>query len=116
MDRTSQFQNLLFAWRIKITINYIINLAAGFSSAGILLEKKILVCGTIRENLGLPTLLIGKSKNFQRGQMTVRKGSIVLLAWKDKRLEHMISIIHDTSMISSGKRNKIIQMMRNTMQ
>ncbi|XP_055944310.1 piggyBac transposable element-derived protein 2-like [Argiope bruennichi] len=55
------------------------------STASILLENKIRVCGTIRENRGLPKLLIEKSKNLQRRQMTfLRKGPILLLTWKDK--------------------------------
>ncbi|GBN06184.1 PiggyBac transposable element-derived protein 4 [Araneus ventricosus] len=77
------------------------------STASILLENKIRVCGTIRENRGLPKLLIEKSKNLQRRQMTfLRKGPILLLTWKDKRLVRMISTIHDASMITIGNRNK----------
>ncbi|KAF8784272.1 PiggyBac transposable element-derived protein like [Argiope bruennichi] len=77
------------------------------STASILLQNKIRVCGTIRENRGLPKLLIEKSKNLQRRQMTfLRKGPILLLTRKDKRLVRMISTIHDASMITTGNRNK----------
>lgn len=73
----------------------------------ILLKTKTLVCGTIRENGGLPKILIEKSKNLQRGQMTfVRKGPIAFITWKDKRLVRMISTIHDASMKSTGKRKR----------
>lgn len=40
------------------------------STARILLEKKTLACGTIRENRGLQKALIKESKNLWRGQMT----------------------------------------------
>ena len=36
----------------------------------------------------------------------VRKGSILLFTWKDKRLVRMISTIHDASMISTGKKKR----------
>lgn len=77
------------------------------STAEILLKNKTLVCGTIRENRGLPKVLIEKSKNLQRGEMTfVRKGPILFITWKDKRLVRMISTIHDASMKSTGKRKR----------
>ena len=53
----------------------------------ILLKNKTRVCGTIRENHGLPNQLKEKSKNLQRGEMTfLWKGEVILLIWKDKRL------------------------------
>lgn len=79
------------------------------STAEILLRKKTLVCGTIRENRGLPKILIEKCKSLHRGEMTfLRKGPVILIAWKDKRIVRMISTIHDASMKSSGNRKKII--------
>lgn len=57
------------------------------STAELLLRKKTLLCGTIRENRGLPKILIEKSKSLHRGEMTfLRKGPVILIAWKDKRI------------------------------
>lgn len=65
------------------------------------------MCDTIRENRGLPEVLIEKSKNLHRGEMTfLRKGRVMLIAWKDKRIVRMISTIHDASMKSSENRKK----------
>lgn len=86
---------------------YVDNYYNSVSTAEILLEKKTLVCGTIRENRGLPKVLKEKSKCLQRGEMTfLRKGLIVLIIWKDKRLVRMISTIHDASMKATGKRKR----------
>ena len=71
------------------------------STSEILLKNKTRVCGTIRENRGLSNQLKEKSKYLQRGEMTfLRKGEVTLLIWKDKRLVHMGTTIHDTSIAS----------------
>lgn len=65
------------------------------------------MCGAIRENRSLSKVLIEKSKSLRRREMTfLRKGPVVLIACKDKRIVRMISTIHDTSVKSSGKREK----------
>ncbi|KAI4475939.1 hypothetical protein M0802_014972 [Mischocyttarus mexicanus] len=47
------------------------------STAELLFRKKTLVCGTIRENRGLPKVLLDKSKSLHRGEMTfLRKGPV----------------------------------------
>ncbi|KAI4473399.1 hypothetical protein M0802_016134, partial [Mischocyttarus mexicanus] len=67
-------------------------------------QEKTLVCGTIRKNHGLPKVLLEKSKSLHRGEMTfLRKGPVVFIAWKDKRI---VSTIYDASMNSSGNRKK----------
>ncbi|KAI4472242.1 hypothetical protein M0802_017020 [Mischocyttarus mexicanus] len=77
------------------------------STAELLIRKKTLVCGNIRENRGLPKVLLEKSKSLHRGEMTfLRKGPVVLIAWKDKRIVRMVSTIHDALMKSSGNRKK----------
>ncbi|KAL6420058.1 hypothetical protein ACFW04_011915 [Cataglyphis niger] len=40
------------------------------STAELLFRRKTLVCGTIRENRGLPKVLLEKSKSLHRGEMT----------------------------------------------
>ncbi|KAI4476035.1 hypothetical protein M0802_014946 [Mischocyttarus mexicanus] len=87
------------------------------STAELLLKRKTLVCGTIRENRGLPKVLLEKCKSLRRGEMTfLRKEPVVLIAWKDKRIVRMISTIHDALMKPTGnrKRNYIDDTMKPT--
>ena len=77
------------------------------STSEILLKNKTRVCGTIRENCGLPNQLKEKSKNLQRGEMTsLRKGEVILLIRKGKRLVRMVTTIHDASIASTGKEDR----------
>ncbi|TEA37041.1 hypothetical protein DBR06_SOUSAS210197, partial [Sousa chinensis] len=77
------------------------------STSEILLKNKTRVCGTIRENHGLPNQLKLKSKNLQRGEMTfLQKGEVILLIWKDKRLVCMVATIHDASIAPTGKEDR----------
>ena len=77
------------------------------STSEILLKNKTRVCGTIRENHGLPNQLKLKSKNLQRGEMTfLQKGEMILLIWKDKRLVCMVATIHDASIAPTGKEDR----------
>ncbi|KAI4474804.1 hypothetical protein M0802_015435, partial [Mischocyttarus mexicanus] len=77
------------------------------STAELLIRKKTLVCGIIRKNCGLPKVLLEKSKSLHRGEMTfLRKGPVVFIAWTDKRIVRMVSIIHDALKKSSGNRKK----------
>ncbi|TKC40279.1 hypothetical protein EI555_018773, partial [Monodon monoceros] len=56
---------------------------------------------------GLPNQLKEKSKNLQRGEMTfLRKGEVILLIWKDKRLVRVVTAIHDASITSTGKEDR----------
>ena len=73
------------------------------STSEILLKNKSRVCGTI-ENHGLPNQLREKSKNLQRGErIFLQKGEVILLIWKDKRLVHMMTTIHDASTAATRK-------------
>ena len=77
------------------------------STSEILLKNKTRVCGTIRENQGLPNQLKEKSENLQRGEMTfLQKGVVILLIWKDKWLVYIVTTIHDTSTASTGKEDR----------
>ena len=77
------------------------------TTSEILLKTKTRVCGTIRENHGIPNLLKEKSENLQRGEMTfLWKGEVILLIWKDKRLVWMVTTIHDASIASTGKEDR----------
>ena len=77
------------------------------SISEILLKNKTRVCGTIRENHGLPNQLKKKSKNLQRGErIFLQKGEVILLIWKHKKLVHMVTAIHDTTIASTGKEDR----------
>ncbi|TEA32634.1 hypothetical protein DBR06_SOUSAS19810022, partial [Sousa chinensis] len=76
------------------------------STSEILLKNKTRVCGTIRENRGLPNQLKEKSKNLQREEMTYLCKREMILIWKDKRLLHMVITIHDASIASTGKEDR----------
>uniref|UniRef100_G1Q6F5 PiggyBac transposable element-derived protein domain-containing protein n=1 Tax=Myotis lucifugus TaxID=59463 RepID=G1Q6F5_MYOLU len=77
------------------------------STAELLLQNKTRVCGTIRESRGLPPNLKMKTSRMKKGDIIFsRKGDILLLAWKDKRVVRMISTIHDTSVSTTGKKNR----------
>lgn len=55
-------------------------------NAELLLQKKIRVCGIIRENRGLPIDLKTDMKRIKKGNILFRKRSeILLLVFKDKR-------------------------------
>lgn len=70
-----------------------------------LLYKKIRICGTIRENRGLPHDL--KKITLKQGQHNFRrKGEILIHIWKDKRVVRMISTIHQARMIQTQKINR----------
>ena len=69
-----------------------------------LLQKKIRVCGTIRENRGLPIELKDNMKKMKKGEIIFRrKSEILLLVFKDKRAVKKISTIHSAEMMPTGK-------------
>ena len=56
-----------------------------------LLQKLIRVCGTIRENRGLPKDMIEEAKKLKKGEVTFcRNQDILLISHYDKRLVNMI--------------------------
>jgi hypothetical protein len=60
-----------------------------------LLDKKTRVCSTIQTNRGLPSDLLGETKELKKDEPTFqRKNDILLQVWKDKREMRMISTTH----------------------
>ena len=50
-----------------------------------LLQKLIIVCGTIRVNHGLPKDMIGEAKKLKKGKVTFRRNQdILLISHQDK--------------------------------
>jgi hypothetical protein len=78
------------------------------ATAEVLLHNKIRVCGTIRENTGLPPSLKDAAKNLKKGERMFCHRGDILLVWKDKRDVHMISSIHDASVIFTGEKDRKI--------
>jgi hypothetical protein len=73
---------------------------------GSLLKHKIRVCGTIRRNRGIPKDLEKEAKELKRGQSSFRrKGATLVQVWKDERLVRMISTIHDSKHVNTGKKD-----------
>jgi hypothetical protein len=76
-----------------------------------LYELNTTVCGTIRQNRGLPKDFTNQRKGLKRGEMTFRcEGELLLVSWMDKKLINMISTIHSAEMVkisSKFGRNKM---------
>jgi len=70
-----------------------------------LLQKLIRVCGTIRENRGLPKDMIEDAKELKKGEVTFRRNQeILLVSHQDKRLVNMISTLHTAEIIETTSR------------
>jgi hypothetical protein len=58
----------------------------------------------MRPNRGIPKDLEKEAKELKRGQSSFRsKSDILVQVWKDKRLATMISTIHDSKHVNTGK-------------
>lgn len=72
-----------------------------------LLQNKTRVCGTIRENRGIPPHFKVQSSMMNKGDVKIcRKGDTLLLAWRDKRIIRMISTIHEASVSPTKRKNR----------
>jgi hypothetical protein len=61
----------------------------------------------MRPNRGIPKDLEKEAKGLKKGQSSFRwKGGVLVQAWKDKRLVRMISTIHDSEHIHTGKKDR----------
>ena len=69
----------------------------------ILYERSTGTCGTVRKNRsGFPLL----QENLQQGeQSSLHRDSMLALKWHDKKDVYMLSTVHDSSMISTGRKN-----------
>jgi hypothetical protein len=72
-----------------------------------LLKRNIRVCGTMRPNRLIPKDLEKEAKGLKKGQSSFRrKGDMLVQIWKDKRLMRMISAIHDSDHVHTGKKDR----------
>ncbi|XP_058124174.1 piggyBac transposable element-derived protein 4 isoform X1 [Anopheles coustani] len=101
---TSVIQPYFGRWHHVYQDNYYNSVAM----ANMLYENQTLVCGIIRANRGIPTVIKDKSTALQRGEIAyVRNGPIMVLAWKNKRLINMISTVHDASMKPTRNKKRV---------
>jgi hypothetical protein len=71
------------------------------------LDRNVRFCGTMRANRGISRHLEGEGKHLNRGQSAFRrKGDVMVQVWKDKRLVHMISTIHDATIVNTGRKDR----------
>ena len=70
----------------------------------LLYNNKTGACGTVRKNrTGMPKL----ERRLNQGEVENKcDGNMLALKWKDKREVHMLSTIHDSSMIKTRKRKR----------
>ena len=62
------------------------------------------VCGT---NRGIPRDLEGEGKRLKKEQSAFRrKGDVMMQVWKDKRLEPIISTIHEATVVNTGRKDR----------
>jgi len=70
-----------------------------------LLDRNVRVCGTMRANRGIPRDLEGEGKCLKKGQSAFQRKGDMVQVWKDKRLVQMISTIHDTTTVNTGRKD-----------
>jgi hypothetical protein len=70
-----------------------------------LTEQKLNCCSTVRPNCkGMPDDFRSKTLKLKQGNVRVRKsGDMRAVVWKDKRDVHMLTNIHDPSIIFNVK-------------
>jgi hypothetical protein len=72
-----------------------------------LVKHNIRVCGTMRPNRGIPKDLEKEAKGLKQGRSSFRrKGDVLVQEKKDKRLVRMISTIHNSEHVYTGKKDK----------
>jgi len=73
-----------------------------------LLDRNVIVCGTMRANRGsIPHDLEGKGKRLKKGQPAFhRKGDVMVQVRKDKRLVRMISTVHEATIVNTGQKDR----------
>jgi hypothetical protein len=71
----------------------------------VLYERSTGACGTIRKNRsGFPVF----QEELQQGEQSVlHTANMLALKWHDKRDVYMLSTVHDSSMVSTGKKNSL---------
>lgn len=69
----------------------------------LLYERSTGMCGAVRKNCsGFPIF----EENLQQGEQSARHTSNLLaLKWHDKKDVYMLSTVHDSSMVSTGRKN-----------
>jgi hypothetical protein len=72
-----------------------------------LLDRYMRVCSTIRANRGTSRHLEGEGKRLKKGQSAFRrKGDVMVQVWNDQRLVRMISTMHETTIVNTGRRDR----------
>jgi hypothetical protein len=65
-----------------------------------LYEQNTVICGTIRQNRGIPNDLRDHQKTLKRGEMTFRiDGEVLFVSCMDKKIITMISTMHSAEMV-----------------
>ena len=73
-----------------------------------LLDRRVRVCGTLRANRGIPRDIKWEDKHLRKGQTAFwKKVDLMLQVWKDKRLEQIISTIHDATIVNTERKTNI---------
>ena len=76
-----------------------------------LLDRNMRICGTMRTKTGIPRDLEQEGIHLKKGQSEFwRKGDMMVQVWKDKRLVRMISMIHDVTIVNTGRKDRKINM------
>jgi hypothetical protein len=71
-----------------------------------LLVRNTYACGTFRLDRGAPKHMKTDTEKLKKGESTfVRKGQVLVQAWRDKRPVKLISTIHSAKIVASNKRN-----------
>ena len=61
----------------------------------------------MRVNRGIPRDPEEDGKRLKKGQSAFRrKGDVMVQVWKDKRLVRMISMTHDATVLSTGRKDR----------
>ena len=72
-----------------------------------MLDRNVRVFGTMRANRGIPHDLEEDGKHLKKGQSAFRsKGDVMVQVWKNKRLVRMISMIHDATIVNTGRKDR----------
>ena len=72
-----------------------------------LLNRNVSVCGIMRADRGIPCDLEREDKHLIKGESVFwRKGDIMVQMWEDKRLVQMISMVHGTTLVNTGTKDR----------
>jgi hypothetical protein len=74
--------------------------------AATLFHRNVSICGTISGNRGIMCDRRGR-QTLGRGETVFwRRGDIMVQMWEDRRLLQMISMIHGTTVVNTGRKDR----------